>query len=174
MKADMGSGIFSEGDETYVFTPSPPYIDEEDDAGNEVKKLDLDEKTKKNLDEALQTRMFTDTGKAHYIGFGGTGVATTAKMLQKIREVNRRAKEDKVSTIDLLDAKLLKTYLEMSFPPELMKIIRFKHEKIGEDKKPVQDAIRKWAIPGSLFVIIIIVIYMASKGQLKLPSVLGG
>ena len=169
MQADMGAGIFSQGVETYVFTPSPPYVTEEG-----AKKLDLNDDVKKNLDEALQTRMFTDTGKPHYIGCGGTGVATTPKMLQKIREVNRRAKEDRVKTIDLLDPKLLKTYLEMSFPPELMKIIRFKHEKIGEDKKPVSDAIKRFALPGGIFVLIIIVLYMFSKGQIKLPSILTG
>ena len=169
MQADMGIGIFSDGNETYVFTPSPPYITEDG-----VNKLDLSNDMKKNLDEALQTRMFTDTGKPHYIGFAGTGVATTAKMLLQIKEVNKRAKDDKVQTLELLNPTLLKTYLELAFPPELMKIIKFKHEKIGEDKKPVQDAFRKWAIPGSLFVIIIIALYYLSKGNFKLPSILGG
>ena len=69
MQVDIKHGIFTKGDDTYIFTPNPVFIEQGQGKGRPKKEaLELPFKTKEIIDEAVLKRSYTDTGKPHYIG----------------------------------------------------------------------------------------------------------
>lgn len=182
MKASMGHGIFSKGDSTYVFTPDPKYHEEEVEEKNPdgttklVKKnmLEITTDQKKIIDEAIQKRMFTDTGKPHYVGLVSKGVAVTPELLALIQNVNKNAKENKINQIDLIEPQILKTYIRKTFSETLIDSLTFAAERKGYLRRPVQDFISKNKIPIGLLLICGLIAILILTGQIDISGLLGG
>lgn len=174
MTAEMGHGLFSKGDETYVFTPDPKYVDDEENSEpdeNKVEKLEKSSDAKKLIDHAIQHRMFTDTGKPHFIGLISKGIAVTPALLKLIQDVNHNTDEKKIDQIDLIEPQILKTYIRRTFSDSMIQTLKFKHERMGELRRPMADAIKK-LLPWGLIIAAIIVIYLVLGSGIEVPSLI--
>lgn len=179
MKADAQNGIFSGRKDTLVFTPDPQFVEEEvevvqKDGTTVLEKkpfLDLTADKKKIMDEAIQTRSFTDTGLPHFTGLLTKRIAVTPRFLELIKKINRGFKEnDKVGLITLVEPHSLKSYFKGTFSQQMIENIKFAAERRGFLRKPIQDNLKKAAIPVMLILFILFVYWAISSGYIDLSG----
>jgi hypothetical protein len=172
MKADLESGIFYDKKNTIIFTPNPVFIEEEIE-GKKIESMDIPTADKKSImDEAILKRTFTDTGKAHYICLVNKGIAVTSALLGLINDVNEHAKSDNIYQGSLVTPQILKSYFKGTFSGSTLKNIEFAAEQRGYMRRPVQDFIKKNAIPLGFILIIVVFGYLYFSGKIHIPNIL--
>jgi len=150
---EAGMGVLRGNPTSYVFTPRPAKIGEAGDVGEAERAV---------LEEAILHRHFTDCGKPLYIGYVGDSVAVTPRLLKLMREAGEGAGEDPQG-VELLDPRVIRSYLKYSFSPQLIDALALAHEQMAELRKPASTAL-KIAIPATAILIAIIVAYMLLQG----------
>lgn len=184
MKSDLGQGILSGNPVSYIFTPRPPVIKQED--GKEL--VDISTDMKANLDEALSHRLFTDTGKPLYIGYMGKSVAVTHRLLKVIKDVHggkrlrlkkkpdeeQKEEEVQVRLLELLDPRVLKLYISKTFSRSLIESIKAENERKGYLRKPAPiEFLTKNPISIVLIILVILVAVAMFSGNLDILGPLG-
>lgn len=175
MKVDTKYGLFTYKDETYIFTPQPKFVTSEDVETEEKgeDQMDIPDNVKQNVDEAINHRSLTDTGKAHYIGLVNKGVAVTPALLELIKKVNQKASPDKVKQITLITPQTLSTCISQSFSQSALEYMRFSAEERGFLRRPLMDALQKNKVSIVLLMIIVIAGYMIITGKIDMTRIFG-
>lgn len=173
MKVDMKYGLFTHRDETYIFTPQPKYKTPDPESKEEKELLDVPENVKKNVDEAINNRTLTDTGKAHYIGLTQKGIAVTPALLKLIKEVNSDASPDKVKLVTLITPQDLSTCISQSFSQSALEYMRFSAEERGFLRRPMMDALQRNKVSIVFLLLIVIAGYMVISGKIDLGRLFG-
>ena len=174
MKMDMKYGLFTHRDETYIFTPQPKFVKATDaDTGEEVEQMEAPINVKATMDEAINHRMLTDTGKAHYIGLVHKGIAVTPALLGLIKEVNSEAVADKVKQVTLITPQALSTCISQSFSQSALEYMRFSAEERGFLRRPVMDMLQKNKVSIVFLLLLVIGGYMIMSGKVDIGSIFG-
>lgn len=177
MKVDTKYGLFTQREETYIFTPQPKFVNKtiEDETGKDVnvEQMDVPDNVKQNVDEAINHRSLTDTGKAHYIGLVNKGVAVTPALLALIKEVNSEASADKVKQITLITPQALSTCISQSFSQSALEYMRFSAEERGFLRRPVMDLLQKNKVSIVFLLLLVIGGYMIMSGKVDLGRIFG-
>ena len=160
MEANLGQGILTHKDTGYIFQPRPARATD-----NDNKKIDVTEDEKDLIDEAMKHMCISDTGKPLLLGYTGKSLAVTPKLLKLIKQVNKRVTKSTINAFELIDPRLLKSYMSRTINLSLIESIKQEHERIGFNRRPVSDALKKAALPiGGLIMLIIVVYYLMSGG----------
>ena len=174
MKADMKYGLFTHREETYIFTPQPKFVKETNPETNEKEtKVDVPDNVKQNMDEAINHRSLTDTGKTHYIGLVKKGVAVTPALLALIKKVNSKANPEKVKQINLITPQALSTCISQSFSQSALEYMRFSAEERGFLRKPLSDALQKNKVSIVFLILLVVGGYMIITGKVDLSRIFG-
>ena len=181
MKSDLGQGILSGNPVSYIFTPRPPVITQDD-----KELVDLSEDVTANLNEALSHRLFTDTGKPLYLGYVGKSVGVTPRLLKVIKDVQgqKRLKLKKkegedgkyihVRLIEFLDPRCLKIWIGKTLSRSLIESIKAENERKGYLRKPAPiEFLTKNPIPVIAIIIVILVGLAMASGNLDILGALG-
>ena len=169
MKADLNHGVFTKGEDTYIFTPNPRFVEE-----NQENPINIPVDQQKIIDEAIMHRSLTDTGKAHFTGLVSKGIAVTPAFLELIKKINYNAKTDNIKLLNLVEPQILKKYFPGTFSQALIQNIKFAAERRGFLRRPVQDFLSKNAMPIGIIIIIGIIGYMVLSGKIDLARIFGG
>jgi len=162
-KGDMGQGIFTGKIANYLFTPRPVSIDE--NAELQAKERVTTDEQKRFIDNVIQYRCIMDFGKPIYLAYLGKSIGVSPQLL-KVMEDLKPGSGRKVSyQVTGLNARILKEYIKGCFAPSLIDSLTFQHEKIGHYSRPL-DKITEKALPIGVILVILIVIYMFSKGMI--------
>ncbi len=165
-KGDMGQGIFTGKIANYIFTPRPMTINTE----TEETRVDITDKQKRIVDNAIQYRYITDFGKPVYFVYLGKSVGVSPRLLELMQKLRPGADKNATYLVDGLDARLLKSYLPGCFAPSLIDSLTFQHEKIGYYSRPL-DKIKEKVVPIGIILVVIALIYLVATGTLKIPGI---
>jgi len=164
MSETPGMGILKGNPTSYVFTPRPTYVGVGD--GDE-QQIGIPEDERAVLDELILHRQFMDVGKPVYFGYVGKSVAVTPRFLEAMKTVKRRRlrgeEESEFRRLQLLDPRVIKTYMPWTFNQSLIDTLTFAHERMAELRKPLRGAL-KVAIPITAILIIVLIAYMLLQG----------
>jgi hypothetical protein len=166
MKAELGQGILTGNPTTYLFQPRPTKL--KGKGKNKKEYVDANPDQKEFIDEAMKHMCISDTNKPLLLGYIGKSLVVTPKLLALIKKVHRRAKEGKIKELELIDPRILKSYMSRTISKSAIESIKFEHERIGFNRKPVSDALKKWAFPAGAIVVIIIALYAWQSGMIDL------
>lgn len=161
-KGDMGQGIFTGKTANYLFTPRPVSINE--DAELQAKPKISDEQ-KRFIDNIIQYRSIMDFGKPIYLVYLGKSIGVSPQLLKIMEDLRPGSKRKPSYLVDGLNARILKEYIKGCFAPSLIDSLTFQHEKIGHYSRPL-DKLKEKALPIGAILVILVVIYMVSKGMI--------
>jgi len=178
MKVDMKYGVFTHKEETYIFTPQPKFVsakikDETTGKTNPVTQMDVPENVQQNVDEAINHRMLTDTGKTHYIGLVHKGIAVTPALLGLIKEVNKDAAEENVKQLKLINPQALSKCISQSFSQAAIENMRFSAEERGFLRRPALDALQKNKVAIAFILMAGIGVFLILSGKVDLGRIFG-
>ena len=178
MKVDMKYGLFTHKEETYIFTPQPKFvngivIDDKTNKEVEVPQVDVPIDIQANVNEAINHRMLTDTGKTHYIGLVHKGIAVTPALLGLIKKVNKNATGDNVKQLTLINPQSLSKCISQSFSQSALENMRFSAEERGFLRRPTLDALSKNKASIVFLLILVIGGYLLLSGRIDLDRIFG-
>ena len=159
-KGDMGQGIFTGKVANYLFTPRPVAINED---GEMIAKVNEDQK--RFIDNVIQYRCIMDFGKPIYLAYLGKSIGVSAQLLKVMEDLKTGSGKKPSYIVSGLNARILKEYIQGCFAPSLIDSLTFQHEKIGHYSRPL-DKITEKALPIGVIIVVLIVIYMFSKGMI--------
>ena len=160
-KGDMGQGIFTGKIANYLFTPRPTSINSET---NQEEAL-IDDEQKRFVDNAIQYRCITDFGKPIYLVYLGKSIGVSPQLLKIMEDLKPGSGKKESYIVTGLNARTLKEYIQGCFAPSLIDSLTFQHEKIGWFSRPL-DKIKEKVLPIGMIIVILVVIYMFSKGMI--------
>lgn len=189
MNEKMGMGILSGNPTSYLFTPRPTYVEDDDGGGVDGKgaerKPDMTDNERSALNELILHRQFMDVGKPVYFGYVGKSIAITPRLLKAMKESGRAAAQGRlkppwkaaeaeapqvgneevaeVRRLELLDPRVIKIYMPWTFNQSLIDNLTLAHERMAELRKPLRTA-AKIAIPITIIVVVVIIAYMFLQG----------
>ena len=166
-RADMAQGIFMGKTDNYIFTPRPTQIsDKENEDG------DITDEQKREVDDVLHYRHMMDFGKSVFFGYLGKSVAIGPKLMALMetlrpggRLFDKKATAENTHEFKLLDPRILKTYIKTCYSPSLIEALAWKHERIGEDRRPL-DGLKDKALPIGIVVVVGILLFLYSQGMI--------
>lgn len=174
MKVDTKYGLFTQREETYIFTPQPKFVKATNPETDEKEEqMEVPTNMKAIVDEAITHRTLTDTGKAHYSGLVHKGIAVTPALLELIKKVNSEASADKVKQITLITPQALSTCISQSFSQSALEYMRFSAEERGFLRRPVMDLLQKNKVSIVFLLLLVIGGYMIMSGKVDLSRIFG-
>ena len=166
IKSELGQGIFENLKGLKSLLMRPIASEKKTDTNgepDETAQAEEDEKVSA-INEIISQRYRMDIGKTAFIGYRGKALLVPPNTLKAIKD----AKKGK---LDVLDAGDLKVYFPKTINPSQLDSMENAAYWDGYYDKPLSETLKKYALPGMLFLVALFALYLVAIGKLKIPGV---
>jgi len=118
----------------------------------------------KAINEIISQRYRMDIGKTAFIGYRGKALLGPPSILKAINDAEK-------GTLEVLDAGDLKVYFPKTINPSQLDSMENAAYWDGYYDKPLGETLKKYALPGMLFLVALFALYLVAIGKLKIPGV---